>query len=342
MNWEEVRDLAKTKLEGTCRVCNECDGNACSGRVPGVGGIGNGKGFIRNVMDLDRCCFNVRTMHDIVNPNLTMELLGSNMKMPVLAAPIGDCELNYQGIISDAEMATALLKGVNQAGLMGMVADVWDFDNYKKQLQSFKGLENHCIPVLKPWLQDELIKRVKIAEETGCAAVAINVDAFAFDLLNYPNNRLEPKNVTKLTEIVNSTSLPVIIKGIMTPDEAEKAVQTGAKAIVVSNHGGRIVDTTPSAITTLEGISYMVEDEITILVDGGIRSGNDVLKCLALGADAVLIGRPLALAAIGAGANGVSIYLEKIYNELKVAMVMAGVETVQDVSNEIVQIGKCK
>jgi 4-hydroxymandelate oxidase len=122
----------------------------------------------------------------------------------------------------------------------------------------------------------------------------------------------------------------------MTVDDAKAAVDAGADAVVVSNHGGRVLDFTPGAATVLPGICEAVKGQITILADGGIRSGADVLKLLALGADAVMIGRPFSVAAIGGLQQGVVQYIEKIQTELAAAMVLTGVQNAKDVPKGIV------
>ena len=128
----------------------------------------------------------------------------------------------------------------------------------------------------------------------------------------------------EMREIIGATRLPFIVKGIMTPDEAKAAVKAGAAAIVVSNHGGRILDHTPGAAEVLPAIAEKVDGKAVILADGGVRTGRDVLKLLALGASAVLVGRPLAVGAVGGGAEGVALLLNKMKNELIQAMAAHG------------------
>ena len=114
----------------------------------------------------------------------------------------------------------------------------------------------------------------------------------------------------------------------MTPDEAEIAVAAGAAGIVVSNHGGRILDHTPGAAEVLPAIARAVRGRAVVLADGGVRTGVDVLKYLALGADAVLIGRPLVVGAFGGGAEGVALLLRKLQAELTSAMPFTALLTV--------------
>jgi isopentenyl diphosphate isomerase/L-lactate dehydrogenase-like FMN-dependent dehydrogenase len=145
-----------------------------------------------------------------------------------------------------------------------------------------------------------------------------------------------PKTVDELADIAKCTSLPFIIKGIMTVDDAELAVETGASAIVVSNHGGRVLDFTPGVADVLPEIADRVKGKITILADGGVRTGIDVLKMIALGADGVLIGRPFAQAAIGCGRQGVKVYGDKILNELKTAMILTGCSSIKSIGSCVI------
>ncbi|HOE56619.1 MAG TPA: alpha-hydroxy-acid oxidizing protein, partial [Bacillota bacterium] len=144
-----------------------------------------------------------------------------------------------------------------------------------------------------------------------------------------------PKSVEDIRQICRSTELPFILKGIMTPDEAELAIEAGVAAIVVSNHGGRALDHTPGVADVLPEIAKKVKGKIAILADGGIRSGVDVLKMLALGADAVLIGRPFVPAAFGGQSEGVKIYIDNIAADLKSAMILTGCNSIGDISSRI-------
>ena len=118
--------------------------------------------------------------------------------------------------------------------------------------------------------------------------------------------------------------VPFIIKGVMTARGAQKAVEAGASAIVISNHGGRVLDQVPATAEVLPEIAEAVNGRCKILVDGGIRTGVDVFKALALGADAVLIARPFVNAIYGAGAEGVQVYVDKLAGELADTMSMCG------------------
>lgn len=136
------------------------------------------------------------------------------------------------------------------------------------------------------------------------------------------------------------SSLPLVLKGIMSPEDARLAVEHGAAAIVVSNHGGRQLDTAPATITVLPDIADAVRGQIEVLVDGGIRRGTDVLKALALGARAVLLGRPILWGLALDGEAGVRAVLELIRAELEVALTLTGCSSVENVSRALLWGGE--
>src|SRR5690606_17606763 len=120
------------------------------------------------------------------------------------------------------------------------------------------------------------------------------------------------------------TSLPLILKGIVHPHDAERAIRLGADAIAVSNHGGRTLDTLPASIVALEAVAGQVDGRVPLLLDGGIRRGTDILKVLALGASACMIGQPVMHALAVAGPVGIAHLLVILRAELEVAMALTG------------------
>jgi 4-hydroxymandelate oxidase len=131
--------------------------------------------------------------------------------------------------------------------------------------------------------------------------------------------------------------LPVVVKGVLRPDDAVRAVDAGVAAVIVSNHGGRQLDGAPAALDALPGIVDTVRGRCEILVDGGVRAGTDILKALALGARAVLIGRPILWGLAVGGAAGVTRAFDILHDELTRAMALAGVTTVTSVPRDLVQ-----
>ncbi len=132
--------------------------------------------------------------------------------------------------------------------------------------------------------------------------------------------------------LINQTALPVLLKGIMHPDDAVKALEVGAAGIVVSNHGGRVLDSAPATLTALPGVVAAVQGALPVLVDGGIRRGTDIIKARALGATAVMIGRPYIHALATAGALGVAHLIRLLREELEIAMALTGCKTLDDIS----------
>lgn len=142
------------------------------------------------------------------------------------------------------------------------------------------------------------------------------------------------KSVEELKEIIDYAHVPFIVKGIMSVEGAQKAVDAGAKAIVVSNHGGRVLDGTPATACVLEEIADQFKGQVKIIVDGGIRSGLDVFKALALGADAVIIARPFVNMIYGGKDEGVEAYVQQLGQELENTMMMTGVSSLREVSKK--------
>ncbi|XP_049393240.1 peroxisomal (S)-2-hydroxyacid oxidase GLO3-like [Solanum stenotomum] len=136
------------------------------------------------------------------------------------------------------------------------------------------------------------------------------------------------------------TKLPILIKGILTSEDAMKAIETGVAGIIVSNHGARQLDYTPATISVLEEVVHVVQGKVPVLIEGGIRRGTDIFKALALGAKAVLIGRPVIYGLAAKGESGVKQVIEMLKNELEQTMALAGCCTVADITRNYVKTEK--
>jgi 4-hydroxymandelate oxidase len=139
-----------------------------------------------------------------------------------------------------------------------------------------------------------------------------------------------------LAWLQSETALPIVVKGILSADDAVRAVEAGAAAIVVSNHGGRTLDTLPATIDVLPEVARAVAGRVPLLLDGGIRRGTDVLKALALGASAVLVGRPVVYGLAAGAAYGVAHVLRLLRDELEVAMALSGCRTLADIGPHLI------
>lgn len=332
MDLKKIRINAREKLKGYCRVCPVCDGKVCAGEVPGMGGVGTGAGFQINLEALAHYKLNLRTIHDAKDPNLITSLFDQELSFPILAAPMTGTPYNMGGQLSEREFIGMIISGAKQSGTMGMSGDGADPNLYNSGIEAIKTEHGWGIPFIKPRSNDDIKERIKRAEEAGALAVGVDIDGAGLITMALQNQPVGPKTEEELYDIVNLTKLPFIIKGIMTPDEAKIAVNIGAAAIVVSNHGGRIFDHTPGVAHVLPEIAKTVKDKVTVLADGGVRYGVDVLKLLALGADAVLVGRPLVTAAFGGGVDGIKVVMQKLANELKQAMILTGFDKIRDIN----------
>jgi len=332
---KEILDNARKLMKGYCRVCPVCDGRVCSGEVPGMGGLGTAAAFRANLSALAAYRFNMRLVHEVKEPETSVTVLGKTLSMPVLAAPIGGVSFNMGGGRSEQEYIDAVIHGCIAGGTLGCTGDgVPEFIHQSgfKAIQDAGGLG---IPFIKPWEDKELFEKLEKAQATGAEIIGMDIDAAGLVTLRKMGRPVSPKSVAELKRIRAAISGKFILKGVMTVEDAQQAVEAGIDAIVVSNHGGRVLEHTPGAAEVLPRIREAVKGKLTILADGGVRSGGDVLKLLALGADAVMIGRPFSTAAIGGLKEGVEKYLEKIRLELQQCMVLTGTESIAAVDPAI-------
>jgi len=336
MEYKEILGNAKALIGAKCRICRECNGIVCRGEIPGMGGKGSGSSFIRNFEKLNEIKLNMDTVYEFKGTDTSVELFGKTFSCPVFAAPIGGLQQQYGDALDDEEYSYAIVAGCKNAGTAGFTGDGVKTEHYELPIKAITRVGGWGIPTIKPWKTEEVIAKAKRAEEAGALAVAMDIDAAGLAILAAAGKPVSPKSVEEIRKITSSTKLPFILKGIMTSAGAQKAMEAGAYAIVVSNHGGRVFDHTPATVEVLPEIYRAVGGRIKIFVDGGIRSGIDVMKMLALGADAVLIGRPYGVAAYGGGAEGVELYTRKIGAELKDAMVMTGCSSLKDIDERVI------
>ncbi len=333
-----INAAAREKFKKICYVCKTCDGKDCPTGVPGMGGIGTGESFRRNVESLKRYRVVTRLIHESIEPDTSTEIFGKKISLPVMAAPITGSVTNMGGAIDELEYNIAVVKGCKNAGTIAFVGDGATPDKYKIGLQAVKDEGGWGIPIFKPRKDNkEIIMRIKAAEKAGAIAVGIDIDAIVFKTMAMKNQEVGSKSVDELKEIKSAATLPFILKGIMNPYDAEMAVRAGADAIIVSNHGGRVLDQMPGAMDVLDEIVKAVGKSIKIMVDGGFRDGVDIIKAMALGADYILIGRPVAIAAVGMKSEGTTFYMNNIREELRKAMILTGCRNIGDINRELVR-----
>lgn len=324
LNWDEMLTEARKKLSPGCVVCPACNGVVCAGRMPGMGGLGTGASFKNNFNALAAYRLNMRTLHDVATPDLSVELFGHRLALPVLGAAVAGGKMNLNDAIAEEDLAQAFVAGAKAAGTWAMTGDGPLPIFLESGLAAIKRAGGFGIPIIKPRPQSDILSRAERAAEAGAVAIGIDVDGAALLPMTRAGQPVGPKTPAEIAELARAIPLPLILKGIMTADEALIAAEAGAAGIVVSNHGGRSLDHLAGTAEVLPEIAAVVKGKITILVDGGVRTGVDVLKMLALGADAVAVGRPLAIAAVGGGAEGVEMCFRRFGDELRTAMLLTG------------------
>lgn len=336
---KDIRSKARERMKGFCRVCPVCDGRACAGEVPGMGGLNTGSTFRNNVQALATVQLNMRLVHEVRALSTATNFLDIPLTMPVLAAPIGGISFNMGGAISEHDYARAILQGCRAQGVMGCVGDGVPPVIHEASFDGIKAEDGHGIPFIKPWEGAELDEKLEKAFACGCRVLGIDIDAAGLITLRKMGRPVTPFSQRELEGIiakVHAHGLRFVLKGVVTPMDALRAHEAGADAIVVSNHGGRVLDHCPGTAAVLPAVAAAVKGRLPIVVDGGVRDGVDVLKMLALGADVVGLGRPLAIAAMGGGAEGVSKMLDLLKGQLEQAMLLTGCATVSQISPEVI------
>jgi 4-hydroxymandelate oxidase len=278
---------------------------------------------------LDRITFNPRMMVNTTRLDLTASLFGDQMFAPILIGPIA-AQKRYH---PDGELA---MRHGAAAAKTGMVIP----DHPSVPLEEITAKAE--MPL---WAQiypgndaDAARARAAKAAKAGCKAIVITA-GIPYRQPNGPAEAVQAvPDWNTIERVRQGISVPVVLKGIMTPEDAQAAVARGFQGIVVSNYGGASFPATDSTILALPAIADAVGGKAAVLLDGGIRRGSDVLKALALGAQAVLVGRPAAWSLAVYGADGVQNMLQLIQNELARDMVMCGLVNLKSITRAAVTI----
>ena len=340
MTYNEILAAAKTEVGPYCKACPVCNGKACANAMPGPGCKYPGNVAARNFDKWQEICVNMDTLCPNADPDVSFELFGRSFTAPIFAAPLGAIDLHYGPKYKDPAYNSILIKAAYDYGLAAFSGDGVDPAIMKSAVQDMIQVEGVGMPTIKPWNKEAVFEKLDILNANKIFAAAMDVDGAGLPFLKAMNPNAGSKSVDEMKEIIDYAEMPFIIKGIMTPNGARKAVEAGAAAIVVSNHGGRVQGGVPSTAEVLPSIVEAVKGQTVIFVDGGIRSGVDVFRALALGADAVLIGRPILPLVYAAGAEGFKVYMDKIIGELKSTMTMCGSATLKDITRDKVWLDK--
>lgn len=325
MNYNEILSAARGELGQFCKACPVCNGRACANSMPGPGSKAPGNAAARNYDKWQEICVNMDTLCENRPVDISFEMFGRSFAAPLFIAPLGAVNMHYGDKYNDISYNRLLVPACAEYGIAAFTGDGVDPAVMVNAADDMAAIGGMGIPTIKPWNKEFIFEKLDYLKSKGnIFAVAMDVDGAGLPFLKAMNPNAGSKSVEEMREIINYAGKPFIIKGVMTVAGARKAVEAGASAIVVSNHGGRVQGGVPSTAEVLPAIADAVKGQITILVDGGIRSGLDVFRALALGADGVLIGRPVVPFIYAAGEEGLKVYLDKITEELKSTMTMCG------------------
>ncbi len=336
MTYDEVLKSARGNMGPYCKVCPVCNGAACKNQMPGPGAKGVGDNAVRNYQKWQEIRVNMDTIHENKPIDTSVELFGRTFKYPFFAGPVGAMTLHYGEKYDDLAYNNLLVDACAKGGIVAFTGDGTNAKVMEGATAAIKAAGGLGIPTVKPWNLETIREKMELVKASGSFAVAMDIDGAGLPFLKNLTPPAGSKTVDELRKVAEMAGVPFIIKGIMTRRAALKAKDAGAAAIVVSNHGGRVLDQCPATAEVLEDIVEAVGGRMKILVDGGLRSGVDVFKALAMGADGVLLGRPFVTAVYGGAAEGVQCYIDKIGGELEDTMRMCGANTISDITRDMI------
>jgi 4-hydroxymandelate oxidase len=291
--------------------------------------------FHRNPRAFQKYLFRQRIFHDVTDPDLTIELFDHRLPIPAITAPVGSFSL----IGKEAEQEVA--EGTANAGAMMFTSQAAKLDPSGWRAAAKSPL------VMMAYMnrgKKEVSEYAKAAQALGFAAVGITMDTVKpvkiGDEVPMSTKDGKPRkghkaNLKDIEWLKQQINMPLVAKGIMGAEDARDAVNSGADAVVVSNHGGRILDFNRAALEALPEVVEAVGGRVPVILDSGVRSGGDIVKGLALGAKAILTGRPVAWGVAAFGARGVERVFAIFAEEMKRVMCMTGAARVSEITKSI-------
>lgn len=323
-----------------------------------AGGAADELTLCANCDDWKRMRLAPRVLVDVSSIDLRLEILGQQFELPILLAPAAFHQLCH----AQGELAT--VAGANSAGASLVLSS---FSTVA--VEEVTAAAKHPVWFQLYFQEDKGLTQqmVRRAEAAGCKALCVTVDTpvlgarhresraqfvlpshFRLPNLNLGAISHRPARNAIYSELLNAklswkdiewlcsnTKIPVVLKGVLNPEDGARAASSGVAGLIVSNHGARNLDTLPSTADALPRVVDRVAGRIPVLVDGGIRRGTDVLKALALGAQAVLVGRPYLYALAFAGAAGVARVIEILRTELMMAMALTGRTNIAEIDRTV-------
>ena len=337
MTYQEILENARKDMGKYCKACPVCNGKACGKQIPGPGAKGVGDTAIRNYEKWQEIRVNMDTIVENKPVDTSIELFGRKFAYPFFAGPVGAVTVHYSDKYDDNSYNNVLVSACAEAGIAAFTGDGLNATVMEVATKAIKECGGCGVPTVKPWNLETVKEKMELVKAAGTFAVAMDIDAAGLPFLKNMTPPAGSKTVEELAEIVEMAQVPFIVKGVMTVKGALKAKEAGAAGIIVSNHGGRVLDQCPATAEVLAEIVDAVDGSMKVFVDGGIRSGTDVFKALALGADGVIICRPFVTAVYGGGAEGIETLINKIGAELEDTMYMCGADSLEEIARDMVR-----
>ncbi len=339
----DIRTIARKRFrKDVCRACLVCDGVECSSGVPGMGGTGDMKGFCESVRLLNDISINTVTTpaepsEKTVKPGIDFNFLGQSFAAPLMIAPVTGARTNLGGAITEYDYVMETGAAGDLLNLAVMYGDGATPDKYHVGLEAIRHFGGGFLVVKPLENQEEIITRVQAAEKAGAGGWGMDIDSVGIATMEARGRKTVHKSAADLREIASSSKLPFFIKGISDIAAAELAISAGASAIMVGNHGGRVDSNTPPAVKTIPDIAAHVKKNfphISVIADGGIRSGAAMFKMIALGAGAVSVARPVAIATVAYGRLGARALLARYITGLTNLMQERNLRSVKEICRE--------
>ncbi|MCG7336894.1 alpha-hydroxy-acid oxidizing protein [Sporosarcina sp. ACRSM] len=330
-------------------------------------GAGREETLQKNVSSFSKYAIVPRFLNDVTELDTSVQLFGRTYATPLFVAPVGVQKIAHEdGEIATAQAAASLgipfIQSTVSSYSIEEVKEVtgdspkwfqlyWSSQNadisysmvQRAEAAGYEAIVLTVDTVMLGWREEDVNNQYSPLMQGFGKANYVNDPVFMASLPNDDDDSIIQGIVDNIyhpslswkqvAELKKKTSLPILLKGILHPEDAKLAIENGIDGIIVSNHGGRQLDGVIASIDALRDVVEAVEEKIPVLFDSGIRRGSDVVKALALGADAVLVGRPFVYGLAVGGQQGVEKVLSNILQEMKVTISLSGFTSVRDLRN---------
>jgi len=324
----------KNFLKDNCPIDPNCDDIWREEKIPHINDINSEKDSSHTCKSYKNIKLIPNFIHKIQKIDTSISLFGKKLSLPVLVAPITETKADYNDIISELELQRALLKGAYQAGTLAFSPDPINDTNFNSITQSILENYGNSILITKPRKNNQDIEnRIHSAHKVGVLGVGIDISAIRLKTAKLVEQITSSKTIEELKYFKSLYNIPFVIKGILSIQDALNAVEAGATHIIISSDCSKIHKDFVNPLDMLAKIKNVINNQVIILIDGEIQTGSDIIKAIILGADGVLIGKPIAIHAIGGGYLAVVAYLTDLQEQLESIMCYLGVSSISELKD---------